>query len=375
MIVQTEALKSICSKILTAVDSNEISTITETLELICEQKILEVNVTNKEYFVKVKVNVDTDECFYASVNANLFLKLIAQITTDTIELIIKDTYLIVKGNGTYKLPLIFDNDKLLRLTPIEINNITTSFNISSDILNSLLYYNSKEIAKVVVSKPVQKLYYIDDQGAITFTSGACVNNFTLPYPVKLLFNNRLVKLFKLFKDEDVKFTLGHDSINESIIQTKVRFETDSICITAILPCDDTLINSVPVQKIRDRANNIYPYSITINKNALTQSINRLLLFSSGLGDKENIKPYGTFQFYNDYVTIHDSKRENKEDINYSNTISIDSNMYELVIDLTDLKSILDTCNEDYINLHFGDDQAIVVIRANIRNIIPQVRVR
>ena len=374
MILQTEALKSICSKILTAVDSNEISTITETLELICEEKVLEVNVTNKEYFVKVKIQVDTEERFYASVNANLFLKLIAQITTDTIELIIKDTHLIVKGNGTYKLPLIFDNDKLLRLTPIEINNVATTFNISSDILNSLLYYNSKEIAKIVVSKPVQRLYYIDNEGAITFASGACVNNFTLPHPIKLLFNNRLVKLFKLFKDEDVKFTLGHDSINDSIIQTKARFETDSICITAILPCDDTLINSVPVQKIRDRANNIYPYSVTINKNALSQSINRLLLFSSGLGGKEDIKPYGTFQFNNDYVVIYDSKKDNKEHINYYNSLSVE-NPYEMVIDLTDLKNILDTCNEEYINLHFGDDQAIVVIRANVRNIIPQIRVR
>ena len=75
---------------------------------------------------------------------------------------------------------------------------------------------------------------MDEKGAITFTNGACVNSFTLEQPVKLLFNNRLVKLFKLFKDESVKFTIGYDPISDDIIQTKVRFATSDIIITAIL---------------------------------------------------------------------------------------------------------------------------------------------
>ena len=47
----------------------------------------------------------------------------------------------------------------------------------------------------VVSNPIQRLYYMDERGAVTFTSGACINNFTLEKPVKILLNNKLVKLF------------------------------------------------------------------------------------------------------------------------------------------------------------------------------------
>ena len=96
---------------------------------------------------------------------------------------------------------------------------------------SILQFNSKELSKGIISRPIQKLYYVDEHGALTFTTGACVNSFELQQPVKLLLNDRLVKLFKLFKGEQVDFTLGYDTISEDTIQTKVRFESDDIIIT------------------------------------------------------------------------------------------------------------------------------------------------
>ena len=121
--------------------------------------------------------------------------------------------------------LFFDNNEMLTLPPITILNKTLDMNISGEILNSILQYNSKELVKTSIAKPIQKLYYLDQEGCITFTTGACVNNFVLEKPVKILLNNRLVKLFKLFKNSLVKFTLGYDAISESIVQTKVLFET------------------------------------------------------------------------------------------------------------------------------------------------------
>ena len=374
MIIRSEKFQDICSKILPAVDTNETSTLSTTLELITRDKVLYVNVTNREYYVQVKLDLDEDINFHATVNANLFLKLISQITTDTIELTVDETNIKIKGNGNYKLPLIYDNDKLLELPTIDIINETNTFNIKSDILKSILQFNSKELTKGVASKPVQKLYYVDECGAITFTSGACVNNFSLEAPVKLLFNNRLVKLFKLFDTASVKFTLGYDAISEDIIQTKVRFETDTITIVAILSCDDTLLKSVPVTAIRNRANvENYPYSITVNKDLLLQAINRLSLFSSGLGSKEIIKPYITLEFTKDYVTIYDVNKENKEVLYFDSSASnFDStDPYEVIIDLNELRTTLDTCVEQYLNINFGDDSAIVLSRQNIHNVIPQ----
>lgn len=374
MILRIESLQEACKNILAAVDNNELSTITETLELVTKGSFLYINVTNREYFAQVKIDINEEVDFHATVNANLFLKLISQVTTDIVELEVKDTYITVKANGTYKIPLIFDGEKLLELPEINIVNVTNEFNIPSSILKSILNYNSKELLKGTISKPVQKLYYVDEQGAITFTNGACVNSFTLEQPVKLLFNNRLVKLFKLFSDENVKFTLGFDSISEDIIQTKVRFESSSIVLTAILSCDDSLLMSVPVNAIRGRAHGEYPYSVNVNKDNMLQTINRLLLFNSAGGsNKEVIKPYSTFEFNKDSVTIYDINKENKEIVNYNNTLIECEETYTAILDLIELKVTLESCVEPYLNIHFGDHTALVITRGNIANVVPECR--
>lgn len=374
MILRADSLKDVCSKILSAVEGSELSMVTDTLELVSFPDGLHLRVTNKEYFVDVKLPVEDIGEFHAAVNANLFLKLISQITTESIEMEVKDTYLQVKGNGVYKLPLIFDNNVLLELPAIVINNPTCELNIESDSLLSILQYNSKQLSIGTITKPVQKLYYLDENGAITFTTGGCVNTFALEKPIKLLLNNRLVKLFKLFKTGSVKLTLGYDAISDDIIQTKVKFESNDITLTAILSCDDSMLRSFPVAAVRGRATAMYPYSINVNKDALLQTINRLLLFSSGFGSKDIVKPYATFEFKSDRLTIWDVRKENSEDVNYISSSASLSEMYEAVFDLTDLKTTLESCTEQYLTMNFGDGQAMVIKRGNIANIIPQCKV-
>lgn len=371
MIIRIEKLQSACKSILTAVDNNNLSTLTETLELVTEGNYLFINVTNREYFAQVKLDIGEEVDFHATVNATLFLRLISQVTTDTVELSKNDTHIIVKANGVYKLPLIFDNDKLLVLPQIVINNVTNEFEINTEILKSILQFNSKQLITGTIAKPVQRLYYVDNMGAITFTNGACVNSFTLPTEVKLLFNDRLVKLFKLFETPTVKFTLGYDKISDEIIQTKVRFTSDNITLTAILSCDDSLLSSVPVNAIRGRSTAEYPYSININKDYLLQTINRLLIFNSVSGNKELVKPYSTFEFNKDSVTIYDVNKENKEVVNYNNTIINCDEPYVAVFDLTELRTTVENCVEPYLTINFGDHTSIVISRGHISNVVPE----
>lgn len=375
MIIKTTKFKEICSTILSATDSAEISTLTETLELKTENKTLYLNVTNGEYYASVKFNLDSEENFTAAVNANLFLKLIAAVTSEDIELECKDTYVLIKANGTYKIPLIMDpNDgsKILSLPKIEITNPTVNMKISGNILESILNYNSKELLRGTISRPVQKMFYVDETGCITFTTGACINNFTLEKPIKVLFNSRLVKLFKLFKNDMVDFTLGYDPISEELINTKVSFKTDKITLTAITGCNDDLLNAVPVAAIRNRANTTYTYNVVLNKNELLDTINRLLLFSAGYGTSKNLKPYSTFTCSDNQMTIYSSDKENKEIIRFKDDTKV-AEEYSMILDLNDLKLILDTITEEYVTLSFGNHQAVVVKRTNISNVIPEVR--
>lgn len=370
LILKRELFQKYCTDILSAVDSNELSILTETLELKTLNNTLVMSVTNREYYAKVIIPIENVLELQATVNANLFLRLIAQISTPEIELSVTDNFLVVKGNGLYKLPLIFDGDSLLELPEININNVTATFELDSEILLSILNYNSKQLSIGTISKPVQKLYYIDGKGAVTFTSGACVNSFELPENIRILLNGRLVKLFKLFKGKGVKFTLGYDNLTDDIIQTKVRFESSDISITAILSCDDTMLNSVPVEAIRGRASAYYPYTVNLSKDALLKTISRLMLFS-GSASKELVS-YSTFEFEKDRVTIYDSKKENKETLNYNNENSNIEETYKTIVDLAELKGVLESCSEQYVNINFGDTEALILTRGHVVNIIPEI---
>lgn len=363
MLLETSNFKSACSKILASLDNNNISDITETLELISEGDILYLNTTNKEYYVSIKFKLTQPESFHATVKADTFLKLISQTTTDTINLTVKESSLNIKGNGNYKIPLIYEGDDLLKLPKISIDNVTAQMTISKEVLDSINSYNSREIIKENISKPVQKMYYIDELGCITFTStGACVNNFSLPSPIKILLNGKMVKLFKLFKSDNINFKLGYDALSNNIIQTKVSFSEEDIGLTSILSCDDTLLNSIPVKNIRGMLSSNYPYSVVLDKLQLSQALSRLAIFN-----KNVIYNYYKFVFDENSVLISDDKDINTEKIDYQNRQNGLS--YSLYLNINELKAILDGCSDPSINLLFGDKQSVVVVRKNIRNLL------
>lgn len=368
MILNTESLKDVASKILAAVDTSESSAITETLEMVALENNLYITVTTKEYSVNTRLYIGYSEAFHATVNAKNFLGLVAKTTTEDIELGVKDTSLIFKGNGSYRIPLIFEGDRLLELPFIEVENPTSEFFLEGSTLSSILRYNSKELSKGAVTHPVQRLYYIDEQGAITFTSGACVNKFTLAQPVKFLLSSKVVKLFKLFADGEVKFVLGHSLLANGKMQTRVKFESEDTCLTAIVPGDEALLNAVPVTAIRGMANSLYPYQAVINKEALLQSINRLLIFRGG---SSSCQPIGKFTFADREITISDGARGNSETITLDSISGLEGTAYEMLLYLNDLKITLETYNDSHLTVGFGDHRSISIAKANVKMIIPE----
>lgn len=367
MIVKTEKFQKVCTKILKAVDSNPLSEITETLELIGEDDTLYMNITNRDYYVSSRIELDdsVDE-FRAAVNASQFLKLICQVTTEAVELTAEETYLKVKANGVYRIPMIFNDDELLSLPVITIENVTNEFDVPTNIFKDILKYNSKELLKRSCQTEVQRLYYVDEEGCVTFSSGACVTEFNLPKKVKLLLSDKIVKLTSLFKGDKIVFTIGQDIVGKDIVQTKVRFADEDIRITAILVSNDRLISRVPATGIRKRAFDEYNYNVVVPVKEMLSAINRLLVFK----DRLSVKAYAKFDFTSNGISIIDLVSENVEKVNYCNDCKM-LEEYTACVDVLDVKAILDTCSEEYINIKFGNKSAVVLARGNISNVIPE----
>ena len=372
--INTKAIKDVCNSISVAIDTEEKSTISDTLEIFTQGNELFLAVTNREYFVQVKLDLITDQEFHATVDAKTFVKLLSQITTDTVDFSIDGTNLIVKGNGEYKFPMVFAGDELFVLPRIELTNITAESVIKSDDLLSIIKYNSKELAKVKESNLayIQRLYYLDGNGSITFTNGAVVNDFKVDTNSKVLMSGKFVKLFKLFNKGDVvSLKLSNDPF-EQTIQTKLLLKSDTVSLYAILPCNESLLNQFPVSAIRERSDKSYKYSVVLNTLALVKALNRIDVFNEGLSD---IKiPFCSFEFMKNFVRITDNSGSACEDVYYeSGTVCTPDDTYTMQLNLKETISTMSSYNDsEFISFHFGDEQATVVQKQNIKVVIPEV---
>jgi DNA polymerase III sliding clamp (beta) subunit (PCNA family) len=376
MIIKTKDFKDAANKILLAAD---LDTSAANLELTARNSSLYLNVTNKEYYVSVKFPLETDETFRAVVDASLFLSLISGFTTDTFGLDIKDnTVVLSSGKSKYKVAMIYENENLMTLPVIAIQNKTVEMNISNDILMSILNVNSKELLKTkyLDVSELNKLYYIDETGCFTFTNGSCLNSFTLEKPVKLLLNDRIVRLFKLFKD-DVMFSLGQDPLANGNIQTKMVMETSDTYLAAVITCDDTLIAKVqhPCEATKRYLTENYDHKLVLSTADLSAAINRLMAFtknSKATSEKVNMAYLPTaINIENGELVIKD-KFENYETVSIANE-SYSTGDYEMFVNLFDLKLVLDSCKTDHITVNCGNHRSIVVTRGTVANLIPEVR--
>lgn len=367
MILRIEDIKDVCSKVLWAIDSNDVSECRGLVRLYTNDNNLYLAVSSLEYSMLTKIPYDGNEKFEAVIDANVFLKLIAQITTDTIELNTTDKILHIKGNGTYKIPMIFDGDKLMQFPSIDLINVVNEFVVPNDVFKKIFTYNAKQLNLCNGGREIFNYYYFDNHGCITANLGACITNFELNTPVKLLFNQRLVRLFKLFGADDVVMSIAKDTLNENIIQTKVCFSSNDIVIKSILSCDDTFVDTYPVSNVRSLADADFDYSVIFKRNQLVETLNRLNLFVTNPKIEECVK----FNFLNKGITISDSNDVNSELIYYQNDININENEYVAFVDLKMIKTILESITTPFITIKFGNHRAFVIEYDEVKSIVPE----
>ena len=378
MILKTKNFQEAANKILLAVGVDKSAA---NLELAARDTKLYLRVTNREWYCAVAFDLENPTEFRAVVDANLFLNLISGISTEEFELEIKDTTVAVKaGKSSYKLAMIYENDQLMKLPIIKLDpeQVTVSMNISNDILMSILNVNSREVqkAKKVEVNELQRYYYIDETGCFTFTTGACINAFTLEKPIKLLLTDKVVKLFKLFSS-DVWLSYGHQVNADNSLQPIVVFQTEDVYVATRLLSDETCIQKVkaPCDAMKALAKEVYEHNLVLSATDLSAAISRLLMFHKNSSAKADLSFVpASVEFSNTELTISDISGDNKEVITIENGSSTPGG-YSMGVNLIDLKAVLDSCKNEHLTFNCGNHKSIIIARGNISNVIAETRVK
>lgn len=378
MILKTKTFQEAANKILVAVGLDRAAA---NLELAAKDTALYLRVTNREYYVAVKFDLQEPTDFRAVVDANLFLNLISGINTEEFELTVKDNYVLVKaGKSNYKLAMIYENDQLMKLPVIKLDKdqVTIDMSIAQDILLSILNVNGKEIqkAKRLDVNELQRYYYIDETGCFTFTTGACVNSFSLEKPIKLLLTDKVVKLFKLF-ETDAWMSYGHQVNKDNSLQPIVVFQTESVYVASRLLNDDTCIQKIkaPCDAMKNLIKEPYDHTLVLSASDLAAAINRLLMFYKNSSAKADLSFVPALvDFTETELSISDLSGDNKEIITIENGSATPGN-YSMGVNLIDLKSVLDSCKNEHITVNCGNHKSIIVNRGTISNVIAETRTK
>lgn len=377
MILKTAKFQEAANKILTAVSIDKAAA---NLELAAKGTELYLRVTNREYYVAVKFELEEVSDFRAVVDANLFLNLVSGINTDEFSLVINDTNVELKtGKSKYKLAMIYENDQLMKLPVIKLDpsEVQIAMSIDYEILMSILNVNGKEIqkAKKLDVNELQRYYYLDETGCFTFTTGACVNRFTLEKPIKLLLTDRVVRLFKLFNSA-AWMSYGNIANKDMTLQPIATFQTEDIYVATRLLGDDTCIQRVkaPCDAMKSLVQETYDHNLVLSASDLSAAIARLLMFHKNSAAKVDLTFVpATVNFDTTDFVITDASGENSESISIENG-SVSSN-YSMGINLIDLKSVLDSCKNEHITLNCGNHKSVVINRGNISNVIAETKAK
>ena len=378
MILKTKTFQEAANKILLAVGVDKSAA---NLELAAKDTALYLRVTNREYYAAVKFDLEEPTEFRAVVDANLFLNLISGINTEEFTLTINDTNIAVKaGKSSYKLAMIYENDQLMTLPVIKLEpeETTVAMPISHDILMSILNVNGKEIqkAKRLDVNELQRYYYIDETGCFTFTTGACVNAFTLDKPIKLLLTDKVVKLFKLF-NADVWMSYGHLVNSDNSLQPIVVFQTEDVYVATRLLNDEGCIQKIkaPCDAMKNLIKEAYDHNLVLSASDMSAAISRLLMFHKNSSAKADLSFVpATVAFNNVDLTITDASGENSEVITIENGSSTPGN-YSMGVNLIDLKAVLDSCKNEHITMNCGNKKSIIINRGTISNVIAETRTK
>lgn len=309
-------------------------------------RLFTTDMTNTLCIIIDKVSgVDMD----ITVDADKFGKLIAKTTSEDIELIVIDDVLSVKANGTYKIPLISDEEGLVTFPALsETKGKTTNVKLTS--IMQAYNINKSALAKTL-ENPALIGYYCGDMVISTDANVITFNDFKMfEQDEPLLISPQLMQLLTLNKQEDIKLIAD---------KTLLTFIADDMVVQGAVMEG---IEDFPADDVKACLDEAFTSSCKVPKDLLLATLDRLALF---------IEPYDKngayFTFGRNGINIHSKKDASTEIINYVESKNFEPFM--CCVDIPMLKEQLQANPDDIVKICYGNENALKIKSGKVTQVI------
>nr|DAQ28123.1 MAG TPA: beta clamp protein [Caudoviricetes sp.] len=349
MKVVSSRMKDAVNKAIKGAGFNNLIPITSMIGVKLEGgklRLFTTDMTNTLCIIIDKVSgVDMD----ITVDADKFGKLIAKTTSEDIELIVIDDVLSVKANGTYKIPLISDEEGLVTFPALsETKGKTTNVKLTS--IMQAYNINKSALAKTL-ENPALTGYYCGDMVISTDANVITFNDFKMfEQDEPLLISPQLMQLLTLNKQEDIKLIAD---------KTLLTFIADDMVVQGAVMEG---IEDFPADDVKAYLDEAFTSSCKVPKDLLLATLDRLALF---------IEPYDKngayFTFGRKGINIHSKKDASTEIINYVESKNFEPFM--CCVDIPMLKEQLQANPDDTVKICYGNENALKIESGKVTQVI------
>ena len=349
MKVVTSRMKEAVNKAIKGAGFNNLIPITSMIGIKLSDgklRLLTTDMTNTLCIIIDKVAGDDMDI---TVDADKFGKLIAKTTSEDIDLSVNDDILYVKANGTYKIPLISDEEGLVTFPALsETKGKTTNVKLTS--IMQAYNINKSALAKTL-ENPALTGYYCGDMVISTDANVITFNDFKMfEQDEPLLISPQLMQLLTLNNHEDIKLIAD---------KTLLTFITDDMVVQGAVMEG---IEDFPADDVKAYLDEAFTSSCKVPKDLLLATLDRLALF---------IEPYDKngayFTFGRKGINIHSKKDASTETINYVE--SKDFEPFVCCVDIPMLKEQLQANPDDTVKICYGNENALKIESGKVTQVI------
>ena len=352
--INTIKLQDMVTKASKGVGNNKLIPITCMMGLNrSEAGGFEIVTTDATNYLYIDDDSLKGEKFSVTVYADTFVKLISKITSENVSMEIKDNYLEVVGNGTYKIELPFDENGNIIEFPNPIENAKVDQNFSHIKLSNIqtILNSVKPALAVTLENPEYTNYWLGD--SVIATDSYKIAKYDLKVVDKpILISAEMMNLLSVMTAEDILFHFIGDGI---------AFVTADCIVYGKLPTGITEYKSDDIKSLTDSE---YPYCCEVNKTALLQLLDRIALF---------IRPFDdgnlTIAFHPTTLDITSLANSGTESIPYIAIHSEITEPFASSINIELLQSQVKSNISDSVKIEFGRPDSIKIVDGTITKVI------